>query len=510
MKLQNLIEGVPVLAAQGDLGIEINGVTADSRQAQAGSLFVAVPGFIHDGVRFVDGAIERGAAAIVAEAPPFGEAAFVRTDDARTALAVIASNFYGHPAGKFKLIGVTGTSGKTTTTKMIESVLDATGDPVGMIGTIEYRAGQERITADRTTPDAVVLQEWLARMAAADVRYAVMEVSSHALVLRRTWGVRFAAAVFTNLSRDHFDFHHSFEEYFAAKRMLFDQIDRTAKTAVVNIDDPYGRRLAADLGDAVISFGISDAADIRPAGQFRNDIDGLNGVVRTPWGDCQVNSALVGTPNLYNWLGAIGACGAAGIGVEAMERGIRDLKTVRGRFERVGNGDATVLVDYAHKPDALEKLLGAVRGLSGERRIVLVFGCGGDRDAGKRPLMGEIAGRLADLTILTSDNPRGEDPERILDEVEKGLSAVPAARYERIADRRAAIERAMVEAEAQSVVVIAGKGHENYQVIGDQIIHFDDREEAEFALQKLSTKTTDTIRNDSATRTRTESMAKKS
>ncbi|HEX3111488.1 MAG TPA: UDP-N-acetylmuramoyl-L-alanyl-D-glutamate--2,6-diaminopimelate ligase, partial [Thermoanaerobaculia bacterium] len=410
----------------------------------------------------------------------------VEVDDARAALALIAANFYGRPAEKLSLVGVTGTSGKTTTTKMIESIFDAaakeTGEAVGLIGTIEYRAGDEVLSADRTTPDAVVLQEWFAKMRDAGVRNAVMEVSSHALALKRTYGIGFAAAVFTNLSRDHFDFHKDFDDYFAAKRILFDQIPGGG-AAVVNRDDEYGRRLIAELGDAV-TFGMKDA-DITP--DVAVNVRGLHGVIRTPQGDVRIESQLLGQPNLYNWMAAVGAALIVGVPIDAIERGIRNLQSVRGRFERVATEHGpTVIVDYAHKPDALEKLLRAVRELAPRSELVLLFGCGGDRDKGKRPQMGEIASRLADRVIVTSDNPRGEQPQAIIDEIVRGISS---SNYETIADRRAAIRTAIDRASDDQVIVIAGKGHETYQVVGDRILHFDDKEEAELALKKRAHKT---------------------
>ncbi len=488
MKLEALLAGVDVLSVSGDTSAEVTAVSADSRQCASGTLFVAVPGFVHDGAKFVRDAIERGASVIVTEGGAPNGVTHVQVGDARTALSLIAANFYGRPATKLSLIGVTGTSGKTTTTKMIESIIEATGMPPGLVGTIEYRAGNIRELADRTTPDAVVLQKWLAKMVSEGVRYAVMEVSSHALALRRTHGLLFAAAAFTNLSRDHFDFHRDFEDYFSAKKMLFDQIDRSRRVAVINIDDPWGQRLAAELGDAVLSFGTSKAADIHPSERFLIGIDGLHGTLATPAGECLVDSPLIGAPNLSNWMAAVGTALAAGIEIAAIERGIAGLAAVQGRFERVPSDDGVVLVDYAHKPDALEKLLNAVRELAPERKITLVFGCGGDRDQGKRPLMGEIAAKVADRIILTSDNPRSEDPEAILDQIEEGVRRVEDADCIRIQDRRSAIEQAIAGAAVEDVVVIAGKGHENYQVVGDQIIHFDDREEAELALQKKSTK----------------------
>jgi UDP-N-acetylmuramoyl-L-alanyl-D-glutamate--2,6-diaminopimelate ligase len=485
MKLRELLRGVAVKESRADLDTEITSVTADSRLVVPDALFVAIPGFKTDGAKFIDGAINKGAAAIVGES----SAASVQVDDARAALSIVAANFYGRPADKLSLVGVTGTSGKTTTTKMIESIFDAAGAPVGLIGTIEYRAGDERLMADRTTPDAVVLQQWFAKMVDAGVRHAVMEVSSHALALKRTFGIHFAAAVFTNLSQDHFDFHKDFEDYFAAKRILFDQIDRSRKTAIVNIDDEYGLRLANELGDCVVTFGRNASADIHSIEPFDISVRGLNGRVVTPAGEVRVESRLLGAPNLYNWLGAIGAALSVGIDIPTIEAGIRNLAAVRGRFEYVESETGpTVIVDYAHKPDALDKLLQAVRDLAKGRRVVLIVGCGGDRDKDKRPKMGAIAARLADYTVLTSDNPRGEKPEAILDDIERGMQG--ATNYARITDRREAISRTIADASDDDVIVIAGKGHEPYQVIGDQVIHFDDREEAERALETKHEKAT--------------------
>jgi len=467
MKLRDVLRGV---ADSGD-DTEITAVTADSRLVTKGALFVAIPGFQTDGAKFIEQAREKGAAAIITAA---------EVDDPRAALALIAANFYGRPADQLTLVGVTGTSGKTTTTKMLESIFDAGGDPVGLVGTIEYRAGDERLSADRTTPDAVVLQEWFAKMVAAGVRRAVMEVSSHALALKRTHGVRFAAAAFTNLSQDHFDFHKDFEDYYRAKRILFDQIDG-ADRAVINADDEYGQRLLRELGGGM-TFG--EKGDIRRSKDLVISTHGLRGTLHTPAGDVCVESSMLGLPNLYNWMAAVGAAIVVDTPIEQIEDGIRNLESVRGRFEYVPSegGGPAVIVDYAHKPDALEKLLPAVRTLAPDRKITVIFGCGGDRDKDKRPKMGAIAARLADRVVLTSDNPRGEKPEAILDDIERGMSG--AGNYARITDRREAIARTIAEAAEGDVIVIAGKGHETYQVVGDQVIHFDDREEAELALKK--------------------------
>ena len=483
MKLHELLRDVPVREMRGDADVDVTSVTPDSRLVKPRTVFVAIPGTAKDGAEFIPQAIEKGAAAIVAESLPTADCQLptVLVDDARAALALMAANFYGRPADHLSLVGVTGTSGKTTTTRMIESVFDATGEPVGLIGTIEYRAGNERLSADRTTPDAVVLQEWFAKMVDAGVKNVAMEVSSHALALKRTHGIRFAAAVFTNLSREHFDFHKDFEDYFAAKRILFEQIDRSKQTAVVNLDDEYGQRLAKEFGDDAITFGRTARADIHPADDFSITVKGLRGTVVTPQGDIKVESNLLGMPNLYNWMGAIGACLVVGMPIDKIEAGIRNLASVRGRFERVAAGkNPTVIIDYAHKPDALEKLLHAVREIAEERPVWIVFGCGGDRDKGKRPQMGEIATRLADTVIVTSDNPRTEKPEAIIDEIVAGA----VKPVQKITSRRDAIAAAVQNAPAEAVIVIAGKGHETYQVVGDEVHHFDDLEEAEIALKK--------------------------
>lgn len=491
MKLKELLRDVDTLELQGSDAVEIERITIDSRQSGANTLFVAIPGAARDGADFIDVAIDKGARAVVTEREMKSpRVTYVRVADARRALALMAANFWGRPAERLQLIGVTGTSGKTTTTKMLESILDATEEPVGLIGTIAYRAGSIREVADRTTPDAAVLQAWFARMVEQGVTRAVMEVSSHALTQKRVEGVPFTTAVFTNLSRDHLDYHADMEDYFSAKRILFEQIDRSRRSAVVNIDDEWGRRLAAELGSAVISFGTGGEADVRPADGFEVGVSGLRGSLITPAGEVRMESPLLGQPNLYNWMAAVGAAVSAGVSLEAIERGIRELRTVDGRFERVTveGSDDTVIVDYAHKPDALEKLLATSRQLAADRRIVLVFGCGGDRDQGKRPLMGEIAARMADYTIVTSDNPRSEDPLAIIGEIVEGLRRVPEAQWEAIPDRRTAIEKA-VEMSSDALVLIAGKGHENYQVVGDQILHFDDREEVAHALRRKKSAT---------------------
>ncbi|MBW3564087.1 MAG: UDP-N-acetylmuramoyl-L-alanyl-D-glutamate--2,6-diaminopimelate ligase [Acidobacteria bacterium] len=486
MKLSAVLAAIEAEHLSGPADVEISSVESDSRRCSKGSLFVAIRGFEQDGSQFVPAAAERGAVAALVETEigPVDGVSIWKMPNGRIALARAAAALFDHPAEKLRIIGVTGTSGKTTITRMIEAILDKTGDPVGLIGTIEYRAGKVREVADRTTPDAAVLQEWFARMVDEGVDRAVMEVSSHALALHRTLGVTFAAAVFTNLSRDHFDFHADFEDYYAAKRRLFDQIPEQGRLAVVNLDDSYGRRLIDEIGmDRCLTFGTGREAAIRPAGDLTISTDGIRGHLETPRGRVAIESPILGMPNLYNWMAAVGAALTVDVEIPVIERGIASLETIPGRFERVGSGSPeapAVIVDYAHKPDALEKLIHAVRELAEGRHVWVVFGCGGDRDKGKRPLMGEVASRLADRVVITSDNPRREDPRAIIDEIVRGCGA--RDKIEIIVERREAIARTIHEAPSDVVIVIAGKGHEDYQVVGDRIEHFDDREEAEEAL----------------------------
>lgn len=487
MTLDELLRGIETIDIAGEPTLEVAGIQTDSRRVGEGDVFVAIPGFRTDGSKYAESAVRRGATVVVTETElSIEDATVVRVADARKAAASLASRALGDPSASFLLIGVTGTSGKTTTTRMIESILDQTGDPVGLIGTIEYRAGTVRESADRTTPDSVALQEWFARMREEKVKRAVMEVSSHALSLDRTWGVEFDVALFTNLSRDHFDFHDDFEDYFQAKRKLFDQIPKEGRRAIVNIDDEYGARLAEELGsDRVVTFGFDEAADIHPVERFSISIDGLDGSLVTPWGELAVRSSLIGKPNLYNWMGAIGAALAGEVAIDVVEQGVSSLERIAGRFERVDPTlEPAVLIDYAHKPDAIEKLLESVRQLVPDSPVVIAFGCGGDRDKGKRALMGASAARLADKIILTSDNPRSENPQTIIDEIRKGIAEVGHDDVTTEPDRREAIRIAIEESPNDAVVIIAGKGHEDYQVVGDEIVHFDDREEALIVLRK--------------------------
>ena len=453
----------------------VTALAYDNRRVTPGTLFFCVPGFTRDGHDFAADAVARGAAALVVQRPLGLGVPEVQVADVRAAMGAAAARMYGDPTAQLPVIGVTGTNGKTTTAFVIRALLEAAGIPCGMLGTVKsVIAGVERPT-ERTTPEAIDLQATLAAMRDGGDRACVMEVSSHALELGRVEGVRFACAVFTNLTQDHLDFHPSMEEYFLAKRRLFHELAPSAR--VVNVDDPYGRRLADELPDRV-TYAIDAPADYR-AVDVEITLGGSSFTLRAPDGQARVECPLPGRFNIANVLAAVAACASLGVELDALVPALAALPRVPGRFEPVEAGqDFAVLVDYAHTPDSLDNVLRAARDLA-EGRVIAVFGCGGDRDRGKRPLMGEIAGRLSDIAIATSDNPRSEDPERILDEV---LAGAPA-NVERVTDRAEAIASALARASRGDVVVIAGKGHEQGQEFaGGRKEPFDDAEVARRAL----------------------------
>jgi UDP-N-acetylmuramoyl-L-alanyl-D-glutamate--2,6-diaminopimelate ligase len=472
-------------------------VTYDSRQVQRGWLFVALRGQHADGAAFAQRALEAGALAVVGEgAAPAGiERSWVTVEDARLALARLAAAYHGHPSQELLVIGVTGTNGKTTTSYLLAEIFERAGVRCGRIGTVGYRIGGEERDAPRTTPEPPELQGMLREMVAAGCGACVMEVSSHALDLKRADGIRFAAAIFTNLTRDHLDFHGDMDRYFLAKRRLFDLLPPEG-FGVINMDDPRGAGLVERVRRPV-TYAVDRPADVTP-GPLSFSLDGLAFDVRTPRGTLQVRSRLVGRPNAYNILAATAAAMALDLPFSAIESGLGALARVPGRFEVVSapTDDVRVVVDYAHTDDALKNLLETARPLT-SGRLITVFGCGGDRDRTKRPLMGAVAARLSDVVVVTSDNPRSEDPERIIDEIKRGLGAAPpggrAAGLPRapvclaIVDRRAAIERAIRDAMPGDLVLVAGKGHEKYQVIGGQVLPFDDVEVARAALARRRT-----------------------
>ena len=458
---------------------EIAGISSDSRTVGPGQIFVALRGEKDDGFSHAREAAARGAAAIVSDrpAPEAFPVPWVRVREPRRVLGQMAARLAGNPSEKLVLAGVTGTNGKTTTAMLLEGVLARRYGAAGFVGTVGYRTGRRDTAAKHTTPEAPLLQELLAEMVSAGTPAAAMEVSSHALALDRVAGTRFDVAVFTNLTRDHLDFHGDLETYFDAKSRIF-ALRKPGAAAVVNADDPWGRRLAREVPPPVATYSTAGgAADVR-AENVVADLAGTSLDVVHAGGRFRIVSPLLGRFNADNLLAAAAAGIALGIGEDEIAAGLARVTRVPGRLERVVAAEpSTILVDYAHTEDALERLLLSVRDLT-ERRIVLVFGCGGDRDRGKRAPMGRIAGSLADVAIATSDNPRSEDPEAILAEVEQGLAASGAAGYRTIADRREAIRTAIDLADADAVVVIAGKGHETVQVIGDSALPFDDREVA--------------------------------
>ncbi len=469
----------------------IGGIAADSRKVAPGDCFVAVPGFKQDARRFVPEAIARGAAVIVTEGPPVGDGdvAQIIVPSARLALARAADAYYGHPSRQLTVVGITGTNGKTTTSYLVDALLQSRGLRTGVIGTIQYRIGAETLPAGQTTPEALELQSMLARMYADGVRAVAMEVSSHALALARVEGLTFDVAVFTNLTQDHLDFHGTLDEYRRAKRRLFEllaQSPKSGRTAVVNADDPSGAEMVKGLDVPTLSFGLGASARIR-AVEHASTLQGIRLHARTPRGDLHLTSPLIGEHNVMNLLGAVGVGLALGLEPAAIARALGTVGAVPGRFEQVRAGQPfLVVVDYAHTPDALERVLATARKLT-RGRLGVVFGCGGDRDRGKRPIMGEIAARLADRVWVTSDNPRSERPDAIIDEILVGVKRGGGdGRHVREVERRAAIGAALDWARSGDTVVIAGKGHETYQIIGAEVLPFDDREVARQLLQRTA------------------------
>ncbi len=477
----------PVVPAQLDGARRIADIVYDSRRAVPGSLFVALKGLKADGATFASQASSRGAQLIVADTsrPEGISTPWIEVRDARLALARLADRFYEHPSQELPIVGVTGTNGKTTTAYLLAAILDAAGRKAGMLGTVAYRVGGEDLEASRTTPEAPDVQRLLRDMLTQGCRSAVMEVSSHALSLKRVDAMRFAAGIFTNLTRDHLDFHEDMEAYFAAKRRLFEMLPAGAP-GVINLDDPRGPSLV-EVASRPVTYAINSPADVTP-GPLSFNLSGLQFEIRSFKGAVQIRSSLVGRPNVYNILAATAAALSLDLPIDAIERGVEGLKGVPGRFEVVSQpaDEVTVVVDYAHTDDALRNLLETARPLAAAR-LITVFGCGGDRDRSKRPLMGMVAARLSDVVVITSDNPRSENPDRIIEEIQRGIPAgsqgtdrTPSVMP--IVDRTQAIAKAVAMATRGDVVLIAGKGHEKYQQIGDRVLPFDDGEVARAAL----------------------------
>ena len=487
MKLNTILESVKQFPANPSFDPEIKGLACDSRQVRQGYVFFALPGQRQDGRMFIQDAIDRGAEVIVTGQEGGqhrggglagrGHALLLHSADPRQAMAQFACAFYRKPSSRLVTVGITGTNGKTTTAFMVKNILDEAGLPAGMIGTVEYIIGRRVIPAARTTPESIDLQQMLDQMTGAGCKSAVMEVSSHALVQKRVWGIDFDAAVFTNLTHDHLDYHQNLEKYFQAKSVLFREIGHGAKkpAAVLNLDDPFGQRLAAmpEIKANIITYGINEKAAVR-AGGLRLEAQGSRFSVASPWGAMDISLRLLGRYNVSNALAAIGACGALGIKPELMARVLQQMGCVPGRLEEIRNqAGFQIFVDYAHTEDALRNVLGTLREIT-SGRLIVVFGCGGNRDRKKRPLMGSVAEQMADYTVLTSDNPRQEEPDSIINQIVAGIK--DRSKAEIIPDRYEAIARALSLAEKGDVVLVAGKGHENYQEFANTIIPFDDRQ----------------------------------
>lgn len=502
MKLNGLIEGLAMHQISGSTSEEIFGIAFNSKEVEPGFLFAAIKGATHNGHDFISEAIHRGAKTIIAETVPDAqcEVTWITVPDTRIALAQVAAKFLNDPSLALKVVGITGTNGKTTTSYLLESIFRAAGYNPGVIGTINYRFGNIVRQSPNTTPESLEIQKLLAHMVKEKVSHVAMEVSSHALDQNRVEGVNFAVGVFTNLTPEHLDYHGTMEEYTQSKAKLFSCfLDRSKiageKFAVLNQDDPQTSYFRSHTSVSIIPYGMGNDVDItiEEAQVFQ---EGIRGTLKTPRGDIKFASSLFGRFNLYNIMAAAGAAICLDTPLEAIRAGIENFISVPGRMERIGQErNFTILVDYAHTPDALEKALFSLRELE-PQRIITVFGCGGDRDRKKRPMMGEIAAQLSDLVVITSDNPRTERPEAIIAEIEGGVKSAGLEKislsesayrkgYFTVVDRFEAIQAALQMAKRGDIVLVAGKGHEDYQIIGKERVPFDDREKIKEALNKI-------------------------
>ena len=476
MKLSELLVNLDAIDIKGNTDIEINAVNYDSRKVKKNDIFVCIRGFVSDGHKYAKQAAESGASVIVCEEiidlSPY-EVTTILVENSRQSLAILAANYYGNPSKKMKMIGVTGTNGKTTTTFMIKDILQEEGKKVGLVGTIANYIGEKRIDTERTTPESLELQELFAKMVEEGCDYCVMEVSSHSLALDRVYGVDFKVGIFTNLTRDHLDFHKTFENYYKAKYKLFEK----SGICVVNKDDTYGMRVINDLlsdgNKKIVSYSINEESDFT-AFDEKTDSNTISYKLKTKDSTLDIVVGIPGEFNIYNSLGAVAAAKALNISIESIKKGITEV-VVPGRCEKAGvkfNLPYTIILDYAHTPDGLKNILETARGFT-KNKLISVFGCGGDRDRVKRPQMGKIGTDLSDFAIITSDNPRTEDPDFIISEI---IAGIEKDNYITIEPRKQAIRKALEIATNGDVVVIAGKGHEDYQILKTGKIHFDERE----------------------------------
>jgi UDP-N-acetylmuramoyl-L-alanyl-D-glutamate--2,6-diaminopimelate ligase len=489
-QLEQLIDGFPVLKVMGTLETEITSIAFDSRKVEPGSLFVAIPGLKQDGGRFIQDALKRGASAFITELPADkliesgllgnGQTA-VCVEDSRRALAWVSARHYEHPSRNMNLVGITGTNGKTTLTYILETLYQTRGAKTGVIGTINHRYGDFQAPASVTTPESLDINRLLTDMMEQKVMDCFLEVSSHSLTLDRVAELQFALGIFTNLSRDHLDFHVDMEEYKNTKKKFFQ--DAVMDQQIINIDDPVGKEIVSETNRPTLTTGIDQMADIRAEDCVLSQ-NGSRFTLKTPSGSVEIRTRLLGRHNIYNLLSGAGAAFAKGFSLDEIQKGLEAVAHIPGRFERIDCGqDFSVVVDYAHTHEALANALTAAKALT-EKNIVVVFGCGGDRDRGKRGEMGRVALELADFAVITSDNPRGEDPERIIEDILKGLpaSSMKSRDYIVLPDRKQAIEHAIDNAHSGELILIAGKGHENYQILKSETIHFDDKEIATDAI----------------------------
>ncbi len=477
MRITQLIESLKDYQLYTPLNdFKVRGITCNSKEVEENFIFVAIKGNRADGNNFIPEAIDKGARVIIAQTPPLKavslkQTCFITVDDTRQALAVLAAEFYHHPGAKTKVVGITGTNGKTTITYLIEAVLKEAGFQPGVIGTINYRFKDKVIPSKNTTPGPVELQSMIGNMLEEGVDYVIMEVSSHALDQKRTQGINFSSAIFTNLTQDHLDYHISFEDYFQAKARLFQALS-SASFAVINHDDAYGRRLKGLTPAEVITYGIDGQADV-VARDIATDIKHTEFLLSSANLETHFKTQLIGRHNVYNILACAAWALKQGLDLKKTKSALEEFRVVPGRLERIDfSGDFFVFVDYAHTEDALKNVINSLRQVS-RNKIIVVFGCGGERDKTKRPKMGYIVSQLADFSIITNDNPRSEDPQRIIEEIKQGIRK---DNYCLIPDRRQAIEKSLSLAKAGDVVLIAGKGHEDYQIMGNSTVHFDDRE----------------------------------
>jgi UDP-N-acetylmuramoyl-L-alanyl-D-glutamate--2,6-diaminopimelate ligase len=493
MDLKKLLKSIHFLSLHGDAVGDIKGIAYDSRKVQSDYLFVAIPGEKEDGIKYENEAVNNGAVAIVAKVynPSIKGVLQIIADDPRIALSLLSREFYNNPGTRLFVVGITGTNGKTTTTYLIESILNSAQKCPIVIGTVNYRFMNKKVKAVNTTPESLDINMMMSDYLLQGATDVIMEVSSHAISQGRVNGIDFDVAIFTNLTQDHLDYHKTMENYFSVKSMLFEKLlvasRKSKKFAILNSDDPWVSKLKIKRGIHILRFGNSKQADIKLV-ESRTSLDGITMKLSTPIGIIDLESPLVGYYNIYNIMAAVATAIVSNISVDHIKHGIASMHNVPGRVERIVNPkDVYVFVDYAHSPDALEKVLTALNELK-KKRVICVFGCGGDRDKGKRPIMGEIATRLSDITIITSDNPRSEQPETIISDIERGIKNAPkvesidsGSRYDSkvytvIPDRKQAIRRALEISDEGDVLLIAGKGHEDYQIFKDKTIHFSDRE----------------------------------